>query len=265
MNKPPYFPFYVRDFASDGKVEAMTTEEVGAYILLLCKAWLEEPPGTLPADDAVLARWARVDPVTWSTCSARVLAPFTLSSRDNRYVQKRMQLEYQKLLHTLQGRSEGGRRGAQTRWGENGVGRVCMGESDVSDNTHTTEPMAPVSGSGSVFETHTPKKGVQGEGTDSFAHFWSLYPRKTNRDRAEKAWLKLKPDKDLIRVILEAVEKQKRSAQWTRDGGQFIPHASTWLNNGRWKDEMPDAHTQGFSAKIINPLLDFMEKEHGPL
>ena len=44
-NDPPYFPFYPDDFASDGKVEAMTTEEVGAYTLLLCKAWREDPPG----------------------------------------------------------------------------------------------------------------------------------------------------------------------------------------------------------------------------
>ena len=29
------------------------------------------------------------------------------------------------------------------------------------------------------------------------------------------------------------------STDWTKDGGQFIPHASTWLNGKRWEDELP--------------------------
>jgi hypothetical protein len=27
------------------------------------------------------------------------------------------------------------------------------------------------------------------------------------------------------------------SAEWTKDGGQFIPHPATWLNQKRWEDE----------------------------
>jgi uncharacterized protein YdaU (DUF1376 family) len=44
----PAFMFYPDDFTSDGKVEAMTTEEVGAYLLLLCKAWREKPRQPFP-------------------------------------------------------------------------------------------------------------------------------------------------------------------------------------------------------------------------
>ena len=95
-NKPPGFLFYVDDFVSDGKVEAMTTEEVGAYILLLCKAWREEPPGSIPDDDRILARWARMDSERWSACRTGVLAAFTLGT-DARWHQKRMRKEFQKL------------------------------------------------------------------------------------------------------------------------------------------------------------------------
>ncbi|MNH08813.1 hypothetical protein D3C79_682460 [compost metagenome] len=31
------------------------------------------------------------------------------------------------------------------------------------------------------------------------------------------------------------------STDWTKDGGQFIPHAATWLNGKRWEDELPTA------------------------
>ena len=41
--------------------------------------------------------------------------------------------------------------------------------------------------------------------------------------------------------MLAAIEKQKQSAQWQDNGGQFIPHPSTWLNQRRWEDELPKA------------------------
>src|SRR5262249_27618859 len=97
--KLPYFPFYVRDFVSDAKVEARTTEEVGAYVLLLCKAWQQDPAGSIPADDTILARWARLDAVAWARCRPAVLLPFVLGA-DGRYHQKRMRNEFAKLRTT---------------------------------------------------------------------------------------------------------------------------------------------------------------------
>lgn len=38
-------------------------------------------------------------------------------------------------------------------------------------------------------------------------------------------------------MILAALRWQALSEQWQRDGGQFIPHPATYLNQGRWKDE----------------------------
>lgn len=112
--KPPYFPFYVNDFAADGKVEAMTTEEVGAYILLLCKAWMEEPPGTIPNDDTVLARWARLTVPRWMRIRKAVLAPFSKGD-DGRLWQKRMMAEYGKFLKVSHSRQEVARAGWEKR------------------------------------------------------------------------------------------------------------------------------------------------------
>ena len=41
-----------------------------------------------------------------------------------------------------------------------------------------------------------------------------------------------------LKTILNAVKAQRESPQWTRDGGQFIPHPATWLNQERWEDEV---------------------------
>jgi uncharacterized protein YdaU (DUF1376 family) len=54
-------------------VEVMTAEEVGQYLLLLCKAWLLAKETCLPNDPTYLARIARTDLV-----SERVLAKFPI-------------------------------------------------------------------------------------------------------------------------------------------------------------------------------------------
>lgn len=70
-----------------------------------------------------------------------------------------------------------------------------------------------------------------------FERFWSAYPKKTAKQQALKAWQKLKPDEELIEKMLLSLERQKRSVQWTKDNGQFIPYPATWLNGRRWEDE----------------------------
>jgi hypothetical protein len=73
---------------------------------------------------------------------------------------------------------------------------------------------------------------------DGFAKFWASYPRKVGKAAAEKAWRRLKPTADLLAKILPALVTAKTTPGWTKDGGQFIPHASTWLNGKRWEDEI---------------------------
>jgi len=118
-SKYPYFPFYPGDFSADGKVEAMTTTEVGAYILLLCKAWFEDPPGSIPNNDRLLARWTRLTPGAWEKCRTGVLAAFTLGD-DDRYHQKRLRTEYSRMREYQADKSRAGRAGAQARWQTHG-------------------------------------------------------------------------------------------------------------------------------------------------
>jgi len=70
-----------------------------------------------------------------------------------------------------------------------------------------------------------------------FEGFWSEYPRKTGKGGAYKAWGKANPPLD---ACLCALVWQKKSDQWTRDGGQFIPLPATWINQRRWEDQPPE-------------------------
>lgn len=75
---------------------------------------------------------------------------------------------------------------------------------------------------------------------DDFDQFWSAYPTKVGKEAARKAWGRAK-QKPSLETILEAISKQKTSARWTKDGGQYIPNPATWINQGRWADEIEDA------------------------
>jgi hypothetical protein len=79
-----------------------------------------------------------------------------------------------------------------------------------------------------------------------FEAFWKLYPRKVGKGAAERAWAKIRPDEPLRAAIMAAIERAMRSQQWTKDGGQFIPHPATWLNEKRWEDgEATEAQAVG--------------------
>jgi hypothetical protein len=73
--------------------------------------------------------------------------------------------------------------------------------------------------------------------TDEFLSFWEAYPKKKGRDAAWKAWQKRNSDRPQINKVLASIEAQKKSSQWMKERGQYIPHPATWINQGRWSDE----------------------------
>jgi hypothetical protein len=85
------------------------------------------------------------------------------------------------------------------------------------------------------------KEGVgekeKGKGTNGFACFWDAYPKKKSKGQAEKAWSKIEPNEQLLATMLAKIEQARTSVEWTREGGQFIPHPATWLNAKGWEDE----------------------------
>ncbi len=75
----------------------------------------------------------------------------------------------------------------------------------------------------------------------SFEKFWSAYPKKVGKQAAKKAFDRVKVP---VETLLTAIERQKCSAQWSRDNGQYIPNPATWLNQGRWEDELEMEHNE---------------------
>ena len=103
------------------------------------------------------------------------------------------------------------------------------GDKDVDVDIYSNPPTSPRRGSGR-------KKSAD---MDGFALFWQEYPRKAAKAAALKAWQKLNPSPDLVERILDHVRDHKRSPDWLKDGGQFVPHPATFLNGRRWEDDIP--------------------------
>lgn len=86
-----------------------------------------------------------------------------------------------------------------------------------------------------------------------FDTFYSAYPKKRNRGRAKKAFLKLKPDDSFLQIMLEAVEVAKRCRDdWRKDGGQFIPYAEAWLNAEGWADGVDQTEYSDAELAVID-------------
>lgn len=98
------------------------------------------------------------------------------------------------------------------------------------------------------------EQAQRGSLMDRFEDFYSAYPKKRNRGDAEKAWKAIKPDAELTKSIVEAVEVAKQRDDWRKDGGQFVPYPASWLRASGWLDSVPEVAA---SADVYS-LPDFM-------
>lgn len=88
-----------------------------------------------------------------------------------------------------------------------------------------------------------------------FNEFYRLYPRKVKKQDVKKWFKKNKPSNELFSSMLHSLEQFRASKDWQKDGGQFIPYPTTWLNQKRWEDECVNTITTG------NPFLDLLREE----
>ena len=86
-----------------------------------------------------------------------------------------------------------------------------------------------------------------------FNQFWQAYPKKRDKQRAEKAFAKAISKTDL-ETMLQALYTQKQSMDWQKDGGQYIPLATTWLRGCRWEDQI----LQEIPAYAYTPRPDIL-------
>jgi uncharacterized protein YdaU (DUF1376 family) len=218
--KSPAFQFYPQDYLADPNVAEMTLEEQGAYIRLICYAWIA---GSIPADPERCAR------LVGNGCSISVATnvqrAFNEPSTDpQRLLHKRVEKERQKQAIRREQTSSAGRKSAAKRT----VSRELTTRSNKR-STNVQRNVNPSSSSSDedVFVSNSESQVVQ------FEDFWSICPRKTAKGSARKAWMKsikLAPPE----TIIQAMESYAKSM--AGKDPQYIAHPATWLNAERWLD-----------------------------
>lgn len=93
---------------------------------------------------------------------------------------------------------------------------------------------------GAGLQRMSSSRGLQRSGDAllaDFERFWAEYPRKDSRASAQREFLRIAPDEATVDRMIARVRASRASAQWLKDGGEFIPHGRTWLHQRRWEDE----------------------------
>ena len=91
----------------------MSTQEIGAYCLLLFNAWIQKKPCFLPNDPEVLSTIAKLTPAEWEQASVKVLRNF---SRKNGMIYNKKQLGiYRELIKYRKSQSAKGKLGGRPR------------------------------------------------------------------------------------------------------------------------------------------------------
>jgi uncharacterized protein YdaU (DUF1376 family) len=106
-----WMPVYIGDYLGD--TQRLTTEQHGAYLLLLFDYWRNGPP---PADDAVLSQITRVSRPAWKKMRRTILAFF--SERNGHLHHGRVDHELAMARDNYERRSTKAKKAAAARWGD---------------------------------------------------------------------------------------------------------------------------------------------------
>ncbi len=139
MAEFPALPLFTDAYLADTR--HLTTEEHGAYLLLMMEAW-RRPECCLPDDDHLLARLAGLDAERWSAVRQVIMAFWKRDGRRKIWTQKRLAKERSFVMQ----RSASQRDKAAKRWNNNVKGfAAAQPKQSPADTPTPTPPPTPIS------------------------------------------------------------------------------------------------------------------------
>ena len=199
-----YYPKNIGDYRRD--TMNLSLLEHGVYTTLIDHYILNEEPISLDHLDVCWTIGARTDNEKTAVCL--ILSKFFIKT-DEGYRHKRCDEEIAKY----HAKSDTARVNANKRWDSNAKAMPTHSKGNANHKpiTNNQEPLT----------------------NKDFDKFWEAYPKKKSKPIALKAWLKHKPDID---VVMKSLTIIKKCDQWTKNKGEFIPYPASWLNAEGWND-----------------------------
>ncbi|HXF65637.1 MAG TPA: hypothetical protein VNK67_02920 [Burkholderiales bacterium] len=222
---------------------------------MICIMHQAEPYGHLvvngkPIQPAVLARMVGASPkeVEQWTCELEDAGVFDRDENGTIISRRMVRDERVRRL-----RAEGGKLGGNPALKDNRKVNPKDG-AKVGEKVNLPANLKPTPSSSSSVSTSTPTPKEAPfrtvEDAARFARWWMAYPRKEAKAKAIKAWCKLRVNDELLDAMLSAVENKRRTEAWTKNGGAYIPHPATWLNDRRWEDETAVVNDKATAPKL---------------
>ena len=252
----PYMPLFVGDYLAD--TMGLTTEQHGAYLLLLMSYWKNGP---LPDDDSRLAATCKMTAESWA-CSKHALASL-FDVRDGQWFNRRQDKERKLAAEKKEKSSEKSKAAAEARWkghkpsiasGNAPSMPQAMPGGMLEDCPSSSSSKKGESELGTPIETQQKKESSTpaiDRSSDrsvaaKFAQFWDRYPNKVGKKAAERKFLMIAKSK--IVTFAELMAGLERYAGKQDDRPWCNP--TRWLNEHRWTDE-PAATTMigGLNAR----------------
>ena len=98
---------------------------------------------------------------------------------------------------------------------------------------------------------------------EMFEQFWAAYPkckRKLDKKGCERKFIKIENLEEIFPDIMASLEVWKKSSQWTKNDGEYIPMTSKFINQQYWT--VTDMRTE---KQIVadEAAMDLINKLHG--
>ena len=205
------------EFATDAKVQSLSEVMQRRYIMLLCLKCNDELPG-LTDDEVACAMRITEDEALQTkeklTAKGLITETWEPTNWDKRqYVSDTSNERVKKYRDKLSNTN---------------IDNTILDKDIYTDTDTEKKPLQKRKCNVTVT--------LQEKGYDYFADFWADYPRKKSKGDAEKAWKQLKMNDDFMEKVMLGLTRCKRSNDWLKDDGQFIPYPATWIRAKGWED-----------------------------
>lgn len=224
----PYMQLYVADYLAD--TAHLTTEEHGAYLLMLFSYWQTGKP--LRADR--LATVARMSNDRWNSVENTLSEFFNTDVNPGCWTHLRVEADLHQVASKSTQASDAGKKSALAR----ARAKQAL-QTDVSTSV-ATKPQRNANHTDTDTDTEQnqdQKHLIKFDQKSAFEIFWKLYPRKVSKTPSMKKFMTKCKDAETFSKIIRSVGEHIEGA-WSLAEMNFIPHAATWLNQERWNDEV---------------------------
>ncbi len=236
MRSLPYFRWYPKDAETDENFKRMTDQEAGFYLRCLNHCWIN---GSLPADFAEMGETLNRPTEYCERLWPRLSKCFRL--KEGRLINPRQEIE----RASAKEQAAKNKKAAELRWSTesdtydadamHGGEAHALQQGDAVQRAYESEYISESEVS-SKKETTTPEVSLGQRQEVWFSEFWGFYWRRISRASALSSYRRKVPSEEIAALVLCAVKEQS-PGMMAREP-HLRPHASTWLNQERWNDEI---------------------------